>query len=162
GLEVEFHLFKIDDLRLKPETLAWPHEPPAVSHTTHGYQYLTEGRFDEVAPFMDVLRATMLALGLPLQSLEVEFGPSQYEFTFAPQIGMAPADAMVLLRSALKQTARRHGYLASLMCRPRLPHALAAGWHLHQSLIERTSRANAFMSRDEQEVLSPLGRSFLA
>ena len=162
GLEVEFHLFKIEDLRLLPETLAWPHEPPAVSHTTHGYQYLTEARFDQVAPIMDVLRNTMLALGLPLQSLEVEFGPSQFEFTFAPQAGMAPADAMVLLRSALKQTARRHGYLASLMCRPRLPKTLASGWHLHQSLIERKSKANAFMSRDEKETLSPFGSRFLA
>ena len=162
GLEVEFHLFKIEDLRLSSETLAWPHEPPAVSHTTHGYQYLTEGRFDQVAPIMDVLRKTVVALGLPLQSLEVEFGPSQYEFTFAPQIGMAAADAMVLLRSALKQTARRHGYLASLMCRPRLPNALASGWHLHQSLIERKTRANAFVSREKEEVLSPLGRNFLA
>lgn len=160
GLEVEFHLFKIDDPRLNPETLAWPHEPPAVSHTTHGYQYLTEGRLDQVAPIMDVLRKTVLALGLPLQSLEIEFGPSQYEFTFAPQIGMAPADAMVLLRSALKQTARRHGYLASLMCRPRLPHTLASGWHLHQSLVDRKSRANAFV--DKKEILSTLGRNFLA
>jgi glutamine synthetase len=162
GLEVEFHLFKIEDLRLAPEALTWPHEPPAVSHTTHGYQYLTEGRFDQVAPIMDVLRDVMLALRLPLQSLEVEFGPSQFEFTFAPQIGMAAADAMLLLRSALKQTARRHGYLASLMCRPRLPNALASGWHLHQSLIERKSKVNAFASREEKEVLSPLGRQFLA
>src|SRR5262249_53286321 len=125
-------------------------------------QYLTEGRFDEVAPIMDVLRDSMLALGLPLQSLEVEFGPSQYEFTFAPQRGMAPADAMVLVRSALKQAARRHGYLASLMCRPRLPNAVASGWHLHQSLLDRKSKANAFMSREKNELLSPLGRRFLA
>jgi glutamine synthetase len=75
---------------------------------------------------------------------------------------MAAADAMVLVRSALKQTARRHGYLASLMCRPRLPNALASGWHLHQSLIDRKSKANAFMSRAEKEALSPLGRRFLA
>jgi glutamine synthetase len=162
GLEVEFHLFKIEDLRLAPETLTWPHEPPAVRHTTHGFQYLTEGRYDQVAPIMDVLRDTLLALRLPLQSLEVEFGPSQYEFTFAPEIGMAPADAMVLLRSALIQTARRHGYLASLMCRPRLPNALASGWHLHQSLIDRKTRANAFTARGKDEILSPLGRGFLA
>jgi glutamine synthetase len=162
GLEVEFHLFKIEHLRLAPETLTWPHEPPAVSHTTHGYQYLTEGRFDQVAPMMDVLRETIMALGLPLQSLEVEFGPSQYELTFGPQAGIAAADAMILLRSAVKQTARRHGYLASLMCRPRLPHALASGWHLHQSLIERKSKTNAFLSHEQSEVLSPLGRAFLA
>ena len=31
---------------------------------------------------MEVLRETVIALGLPLRSLEVELGPSQYEFTF--------------------------------------------------------------------------------
>jgi glutamine synthetase len=161
GLEVEFHLFKIEDLQLAPETLTWPADPPRVSHTTHGYQYLTEGRYDQVAPILDVLRKTVAALGLPLQSLEVEFGPSQYEFTFAPETGMAPADAMVLLRSALKQVARRHGYLVSLMCRPRLPNTLASGWHLHQSLLDSKSKANAFVSHNETEALSSLGRNFL-
>ena len=161
GLEVEFHLLKIEDLQLAPETLTWPAEPPRVSHTTHGYQYLTEGRYDQVAPILDVLRKSVAALGLPLQSLEVEFGPSQYEFTFAPETGLAPADAMVLFRSALKQVARRHGYLVSFMCRPRLPHTLASGWHLHQSLLDSKSKANAFMSHDEKAALSPLGHNFL-
>jgi glutamine synthetase len=160
GLEVEFHLFKIEDHRLALETLTWPAEPPAVSHTTHGYQYLTETRFDQVAPIMEVLRRDLSALGLPLQSLEVEFGPSQYEFTFAPADGMTAADSMMLLRSAMKQIARRHGYLVSFMCRPRLPNALSSGWHLHQSLVGRKSKENAFVSEDEQ-VLSPIGRYFL-
>jgi len=162
GLEVEFHLFRIEDLRLAPETLTWPSQPPAVSHTTHGFQYLTEGRYDQVAPIMDVLRNNVAALGLPLQSLEVEFGPSQYEFTFAPEAGMAPADTMVLLRSALKQVARRHGHLVSFMCRPHLPNTLASGWHLHQSLLGSKSRTSAFMAHNEKEIMSPVGRGFLA
>ena len=161
GLEVEFHLFKIEDPQLAPDTLAWPAEPPRVSHTTHGFQYLTEGRYDQVASILDVLRKNVAALGLPLASLEVEFGPSQYEFTFAPETGMAPADAMVLFRSALKQVTRRHGYLASLMCRPRLPNTLASGWHLHQSLRDSKTGANVFVSQDSKETLSPLGRNFL-
>ena len=104
--------------RLATADLTWPPAAPAVSHTTHGFQYLTESRFDQVDPIMRVLRETVMGLGLPLRSLEVELGPSQYEFTFAPQTGMAPADTMVLFRSALKQVARRHGHLVSFMCRP--------------------------------------------
>jgi glutamine synthetase len=162
GLEIEFHLFKIEDARLDAEKLAWPAEPPLVSHTTHGYQYLTEGRYDQVAPILDVLRKSVAALGLSVRSAEVEFGPSQYEFTFAPEIGIAAADVMALLRSALKQVARRHGYLISFMCRPRLPNTLASGWHLHQSLLDVKSKANVFVSHNHKEALSPLGRSFLA
>jgi glutamine synthetase len=69
---------------------------------------------------------------------------------------------MVLLRSAIKQVARRHGYLVSLMCRPRLPNTLASGWHLHQSLVQMKSRANVFTSQDDKDILSPLGQKFLA
>ena len=163
GLEVEFHLFKIEDPRLALDEVAvWPAEPPAVSLTTQGFQYLTENRFDQVGPIMDVLRETVVALDMPLRSQEVELGPSQYEFTFGTQTAMAPADTLVLFRSAMKQAARRHGYLVSFMCRPKFPNAFACGWHLHQSLRDRKSGANAFVSNDRSEVLSPLGRSFLA
>jgi glutamine synthetase len=162
GLEVEFQLFKLIDPQLATETLTWPAEAPQVEHTTQGFQYLTESRFDQVDSILEVLRKTMQALDLPLRSLEVELGPSQYEFTFAPQEGMAAADAMVLFRSALKQVARRHGYLASLMCRPRLPNTFASGWHLHQSLADAKAKRNLFVSNDPTALLSPLGRSFLA
>jgi len=161
GLEVEFHLFKIEDLRLTPANLTWPAEPPAVAHTTPGYQYLTEAPIDLVDPILRALRKTVEKLGLPLRSLEVEFGPSQFEFTFAPQANMAAPDTMVLFRSAIKQVARRHGLLASLMCRPNFPNVLASGWHLHQSLRDAKSGANDFASSDK-EVLSPIGRAFLA
>jgi glutamine synthetase len=162
GLEIEFHLFRVEDPRLAPATLTWPAEPPAVSHTTRGYHYLTEAPIDQVDPILQIMRRSLAALGLPLRSMEVEFGPSQFEFTFAPEIGMAPADAMVLLRSAMKQIAHRHGYLASLMCRPGLPNALASGWHLHQSLLDAKSKTNAFASASAGEALSPTGRAFLA
>ena len=162
GLEVEFGLFKIADPKLAPDELTWPPEAPAVEHTTHGFQYLTESRFDQVDPILEALRKMMQALDLPLRSLEVELGPSQYEFTFAPQRGLAAADDMVLFRSAMKQVARRHGHLVSFMCRPRLPHAFANGWHLHQSLLDRKTGKNLFVSNDTAELLSPLGRHYLA
>jgi glutamine synthetase len=162
GLEVEFHLFKIEEMKLETDKLLWPAEPPRVSHTTHGYQYLTEGRHDQVAPVLDVLHKSIAAAGLPVQTIEVEFGPSQYEFTLAPETGIAAADAMVLLRSTLKQVARRHGYLVSLMCRPHFPNILASGWHLHQSLFDTKSQANAFASQTNSDPLSPIGRKFLA
>jgi glutamine synthetase len=162
GLEIEFQLVKIVDPKLSPDTLTWQPEAPAVEHTTHGFQYLTEARFDQVDPMLEILRKCMQTLGMPLRSLEVELGPSQYEFTFAPQPGLEAADTMVLFRSALKQVARRHGYLASLMCRPGLPHSFANGWHLHQSLVDAKTSKNLFVSSDKTELLSPLGNHYLA
>jgi glutamine synthetase len=76
--------------------------------------------------------------------------------------GLEPADTMVLFRSAVKQICRRHGHHATFMCRPRIPNAMASGWHLHQSLVSRTSGENAFMQSDKGEVLSSFGRAYLA
>ncbi|MFI9757262.1 glutamine synthetase family protein [Streptomyces sp. NPDC051963] len=135
GLEVEFHLFRLTDPRLGPGDLGQPGAAPEVGMLNHGYQYLSELRYDELDPILDVLRANIEGLGLPLRSLEVEFGPSQVELTLQPADGLGTADAMVLLRGAVKQVAARHGHHATFMCRPHLPGVFSSGWHLHQSML---------------------------
>ncbi len=162
GLEVEFHLFKLEDPKMAPHHAGQPGEPPEVSLLSHGYNYLTEQRYDQIEPVLDLIRQDVIALGLPLRSMEVEFGPSQCEFTFQPKSGLEPADTMVLFRSAVKQIARRHGLHATFMCRPKLPNVFSSGWHLHQSLKSLADGSNAFVSDKEGSILSPLGTSFMA
>jgi glutamine synthetase len=162
GLEVEFHVFKLEDEKLQPARSGQPPDPPEVSLTTHGYQYLTEFRADEMEPVTDLIRRAAIGLQLPLRSIEVEFGPSQYEFTFAPGEAMAQADAMVLFRSAVKQICHRHGLHATFMCKPALPNVFASGWHLHQSLVDAEDGTNLFMPNNVDELLSPTGRYFVA
>ena len=147
GLEVEFHLFKLENPRLTPEDATWPPRAPEVSLLNQGYQYLTESRFDQIDAALEPIRRGVVALGMPLRSLEVELGPSQCEFTFRPQRGLAAADTMILFRAAAKQIARRNGLLASFMCRPALPNLFSSGWHLHQSLIERKRRPQCLRRR---------------
>jgi glutamine synthetase len=159
GLEVEFHVFRLADPRLSPDDATWPPAAPDVSLLSQGYAYLTETRFDQMEPVLEVIRRDVVALGLPLRSVEIELGPSQCEFTFHPQVGLAPADTMMLFRSAAKQICRRHGYLASFMCRPKLANVMSSGWHLHQSLRDRGAGTNAFVS--DKEALAPVGRYFL-
>src|SRR5215813_5588317 len=160
GLEVEFHLFKLENPRLAPADATWPPQAPEVSLLTQGYQYLTESRFDMLDPAVEILRRGIEQLDLPLRSVEVELGPSQCEFTFRPQAGLASADTMVLFRAAVKQIARRSGYLASFMCRPALPNLMSSGWHLHQSLVQAKSGRNAF-AFDHADMLSTVGRYYL-
>jgi len=162
GLEVEFHLFRLKDPKLAPVDATQPAAPPEVSLLAHGFNYLTETRYDELEPTLEILRRQWLDLDLPLRSVEVEFGPSQCEATFLPLEAMAAADAMMLFRSATKQIARRHGLHATFMCLPALPNLFASGWHLHQSLIERRSGANLFVPGDAEAALSPLGLNYVA
>jgi glutamine synthetase len=161
GLEVEFHVFKLDDPRLAPADATWPGEAPRVSFISQGYAYLTETRFDQAEPILEAVRRDVVALGLPLRSVELELGPSQCEFTFHPQIGLAAADSMMLFRSAVKQICRRLGHHASFMCRPRLANVLPCGWHLHQSLRDRRGGANVFVPAGEAQWLSPVGSAYL-
>ena len=160
GLEVEFHLFRLENPRLAPVDATWPPRAPEVSLLNQGYQYLTESRYDQLDAALAPIRRGIAALGLPLRSLEIELGPSQCEFTFRPQPGLDAADTMILFRAATKQIARRHGLLASFMCRPGLPNIFSSGWHLHLSLIDRKSKRNAFVGH-EREGLSTLGLHFL-
>jgi glutamine synthetase len=162
GLEVEFHVFKIDDPQLTMEASTQPAEPPSVSPLAHAYQYQCEQNLDEVTPLMELFHQNLQALGLPIRTLEDEWGPGQCEITMEPLPAMQAADAMVLMRSTLKQLARRHGYLVSFMCKPGLPNVYSSGWHLHQSLVDLKTGDNAFATTDQKQYLSEVGQHYVA
>jgi len=162
GIEVECHIYRLEDPMLQPEHAGQPAEPPKVSLLAHGFNYLTELRMDEIDPVFEIVRRDLMALGLPLRTMESEFGPSQFEFTLAPASGLQAADNMILFRNAVKQICHRHGYHATFMCRPGLANAFASGWHLHQSLENISDGANAFMPAADNELISQTGSAFAA
>ena len=162
GLEVEFHLFKLEDAQMAPEDAGQPGTPPAVSLLSHGYQYLTEQRYDQMEPALEIIRRDVLALGLPFVRSRSSSGRASANSPFRRRRGSTPADNMVLFRSAVKQIAHRHGYHATFMCRPKLPNVFASGWHLHQSIVSRATGENAFMAKEGGEPLSAFGRAYLA
>lgn len=162
GLEVEFHVFRRLDEPLNLEDSGQPGRAPKLGLISQGYQYLTEQRYDIVAPLMERLHDTLIGLDLPLRSLEIEYGPSQLELTFGPCDALTSADQMVLLRSAIKQTCQREGLLATFMCRPRIPNAMSSGWHLHQSLVDTQTQQNVMIPNTDTTPLSPIGMQFMA
>ena len=146
GLEVEFHIYKIESTRPQtdPELAGWPGLPPAVSMLHPGYRLLSEQYSDMADEPLRIVQATVQAMGLPLTSLEIEFGPSQFEAVFQATDALTAADNMVLFKSAVRQALRRAGYHATFMCRPPFPHIMSSGWHLHQSLVKLDDASNAF------------------
>ncbi|MEX1215759.1 glutamine synthetase family protein [Saccharospirillum sp.] len=161
GLEVEFHVFKKSDNQVSPNAMATPGNPPPTELITAGYQYLTENCYDQAEAVFDLIRRNAEGLGLPIRSLEIEFGPSQFEVTFDPRPALEQADNMIMFRSMVKQVCARHGLHATFMCRPKFKEALASGWHLHQSLIDIDTKENVFIP-DAGEAISKTGLHWIA
>ncbi len=173
GLEIEFHIYRIRDTaaQLDPMQAGWPGEPPALEMIHPGYNLLNEVWFDMAEEPLRIVQKTAQALGMPLLSLELEFGPSQVEVVFDATDAMTAADNMVLFRNAVKMALRRAGYHASFACRPPFPNIMSSGWHLHQSLVHRGDGANAFRRdapapgstpMDAGHTLSATGEHYLA
>jgi glutamine synthetase len=177
GLEVEFHIYKVDpaasDPQLDPARADWPGPAStAALRLIHpGYNLLSERWADMSDEPLRIVQKAAQGLGLPLTSLEIELGPSQVEAVFEATDALTAADHMVLFRSAATQALRRGGYHATFMCRPPFPNIMSSGWHLHQSLVRTADGVNAFMRSqaaqgcgplDAQQVLSDLGCQYLA
>jgi glutamine synthetase len=168
GLELEFHVWRLvdgeRDASLDPMNAAWPGDPPRLSMLHPGYNLLAEGWSDMADEALRIVESTATGLGLPLTSIEVELGPSQFEAVFDVEDALDAADHAVLFRNGVRQALRRAGYHASFVCLPPFPNAMASGWHLHHSVVDARG-ANAFAPpRDgaATEPLSGLGRHWLA
>jgi len=161
GLEVEFYVFRIDNPNLTHADGGMPTSPPETSLLAHGFQYLTESRYDALEEVMDELRRAAQALRLPVRSTEAELGGSQFEFTFEPDAPLAHADAMIMFRAMVKHVCRRRGLHATFMCRPKVDNSIPSGWHLHQSVLDSKTRKNLFVP-DDDESLSPAASGWIA
>ena len=63
GLEIEFHLFRLEDPHLAPEDATQPATAPEVSLLARGFHYLTETRLDELEQGVELLRTALLEDG---------------------------------------------------------------------------------------------------
>ena len=156
GLEVEAHIFRIETEHLAAADATQPGRPPEVSLVHQGWQLASEQRLDSLEPVFEIIRQCCRDLGLPLRTLEAEFGPSQIEMTFGVRAALQAADDMVLLRAALRQALARQGWLISFMCRPALANCFSSGWHLHQSLSDKKGQ-NLFMPSADNQLSKKAG-----
>lgn len=145
GLEVEFHVFERVDAKLDHADATMPGQPVSTRNLAQGYQFLTETRYGELESIMDVLRRHCQAMDMPIRSMEVEMGPSQFEFTFDPSDPLTHADNMTMFRAMVKEVCAARGLHATFMSRPNVENGAASGWHLHQSLVDRTTGKNVMM-----------------
>ena len=144
GLEVEFQLYERLDDGMGHSDATMPPKAVKTRNLTQGGQFLAEHRYREVEAILDELRRAGEHMGLAVRTMEIEMGPSQFEFTFEPSDPMTQADRFVLFRTMVKEISSQKGLHASFMAKPKLANAVANGWHMHQSLSSIESGENCF------------------
>jgi glutamine synthetase len=99
------------------------------------------------------------AMGIPIEYVHHEVGPSQHEIDmrFAPALEMA--DHTMTYRLVVKEVAKKAGYHATFMPKP-LFGENGSGMHTHQSLFAEGK--NAFFDGDDEWHLSDAGKAFIA
>jgi glutamine synthetase len=98
-------------------------------------------------------------MGIPIEYVHHEVGPSQHEIDMRFSDALAMADHTVTYRLIVKEIAKKSGYHATFMPKPIFGEN-GSGMHTHQSLFNEGR--NAFFDGDDQWNLSPVGKAFIA
>lgn len=122
-------------LRETPESLTSKSDRHAqpISPGMFGYSIL---RTTLNAPFFRDLRHHLGAFGIPIEGLHTETGPGVMEAAIRYDDVLTAADRAVLFKTAVKEIAYQHGFIATFMAKWRQDLPGCSG-HLHQSLWQK-------------------------
>jgi glutamine synthetase len=98
-------------------------------------------------------------MGIPIEYVHHEVGPSQHEIDMRFSDALAMADHTVTYRLIVKEIAKKSGYHATFMPKPIFGEN-GSGMHTHQSLFK--DGRNAFFDGDDDWNLSAAGKAFIA
>jgi len=143
GPELEYFLFKDDK---GTETL-----------DEGGYFAMTT--MDAATELRQETVRALESMGIPIEYVHHEVGPSQHEIDmhYAPALQMA--DHTLTYRLIVKEIAKKSGFHASFMPKPIFGEN-GSGMHTHQSLFKEGR--NAFFDAEDEWHLSDAGKSFIS
>jgi glutamine synthetase len=98
-------------------------------------------------------------MGIPIEYVHHEVGPSQHEIDMRFSDALAMADHTVTYRLIVKEIAKKSGYHATFMPKPIFGEN-GSGMHTHQSLFK--DGRNAFFDGGDEWNLSAAGKAFIA
>jgi glutamine synthetase len=130
-----------------------------------GTETLDEGGYfamttlDAATELRDETIEALESMGIPIEYVHHEVGPSQHEIDmrFAPALEMA--DHTLTYRLIVKEIAKKAGYHATFMPKPIFGEN-GSGMHTHQSLFNEGR--NSFFDADDEWHLSEAGKAFIA
>jgi len=98
-------------------------------------------------------------MGIPIEYVHHEVGPSQHEIDMRFSEALSMADHTVTYRLIVKEIAKKAGYHATFMPKPIFGEN-GSGMHTHQSLFK--DGRNAFFDGEDEWNLSAAGKAFIA
>jgi glutamine synthetase len=143
GPELEYFLFKDDT---GTETL-----------DEGGYFAMTT--MDAASDLRHDTVGALEAMGIPIEYVHHEVGPSQHEIDMQFSDALSMADHTITYRLVVKEIAKKAGYHATFMPKPIFGEN-GSGMHTHQSLF--SGGKNAFFDADDEWSLSEVGKGFIA
>jgi len=99
------------------------------------------------------------SMGIPIEYVHHEVGPSQHEIDMRFSDALSMADHTVTYRLIVKEIAKKAGYHATFMPKPIFGEN-GSGMHTHQSLFK--DGRNAFFEAEDEWHLSSAGKAFIA
>src|SRR3954462_5483316 len=145
GPELEFFLFRLDEA--------------GRPHTLDAGGYFEDTTADAAVVLRKDIVLALEEMGIPVEYLHHEVGPSQHEIDVRYSDALQMADHCMTYRSMVKEVAQRHGVYATFMPKP-LFGENGSGMHTHMSLFK--DGRNQFYAQDEAYHLSPAGKAFIA
>jgi len=126
GVELEFYLLSNEKQKLK--------------QGIHAYSL---SKVIELEYVLGEIRNNLEKIGIDLEASHSEYGPAQFEMIIEYGDALEVADKTILLKSIVKEVAKKHGLYATFMPKPWTDES-GSGFHIHQSLWDSELKENLF------------------
>lgn len=153
--EFEWFNFKETPQSLKDKNYT---DPEPLTPGMFGYSILRTSQYYD---FYNDLFNLLGQFNVPLEGLHTETGPGVYEAAIIHDHIIAAADKAVLLKTAVKEIAYKHGIMASFMAKWNSDLPGCSG-HVHQSLWNKDQSENLFYNETDENKMSDLMKHYIA
>jgi glutamine synthetase len=148
-----------DTFNVGPELEYFIFEDDKSTQTLDEGGYFAMTTLDAATELRQQTVRALEGMGIPIEYVHHEVGPSQHEIDMRFADALAMADHTVTYRLIVKEVAKKAGYHATFMPKPIFGEN-GSGMHTHQSLF--ADGRNAFFDGDDKWHLSAQGKAFIA
>ena len=148
-----------DTFNVGPELEYFLFKDNAGTETLDEGGYFAMTTLDAATELRQQTVRSLESMGIAIEYVHHEVGPSQHEIDMRYAPALAMADHTVTYRLIVKEVAKKAGFHATFMPKPIFGEN-GSGMHTHQSLFKEGR--NAFFDGDDKWHLSDVGKGFIA